>query len=123
MSDGRPQRDNRKCSNEILEQNRLEVIRLWKAKKKQAVIAEEIGVSIGMVCQTIKRYKNGGYNLGALKSKTRGRAFGEKRSLTLAQELSLLQKVIQETPADGTALWSREYLNSHLQEDMNVKPA
>ena len=78
-----------KVSPETRKTIKEQAIRLHNKGKKEAEIADSLNISYQAVSRIIRAYKKEGMH--SVKEKTRGRKYGEKRSLTPQQEKEILR--------------------------------
>lgn len=102
-------------------QIRKSIIRLSKEGKSNNEIAEILDVSLRHVQSTKKIYTDGG--IAAIKSKTRGRRHGAKRTLTPAQEKEIQQVIVDKTPEQlrfKECMWSRKNIAELIRRTYGI---
>jgi transposase len=103
--------DGRHLSEDTLQYLRRQAHELRKAGRTWSAIAEALGVSRRILIDWGKRFGVGGdEELGDVTSAKRGRTFGDHRTLDLAQETLLRDRIVQGSPAQlglPYAMWSR----------------
>ena len=103
-------------------QIRLGIIRLWKKEKSDSEIAEIFNVSERHVRSVKKKYQSGG--LSAIKPKKRGRKKGEKRILTVEQEVEIQQIIVDKAPNQlkfKECMWCRKNIAALIKEQFGVE--
>ena len=92
--------DGRHLSEETLQHLRRQAHELRKAGRTWSAMAEALGVSRRSVISWATRFGVGGESeLNNVASSRRGRIFGENRTLTLAQETLLRDKIMEGSPS------------------------
>lgn len=103
--------DGRRLSEETLQHLRRQAHELRKAGRTWSAIAEALGVSRRSVIKWATKFGVGGLSaLENVTSRRRGRIFGENRTLTLAQETLLRDRIIEGIPSQlglPYAMWTR----------------
>ena len=103
-------------------QLRCAVIRMTKQGYKNAEIAAALDVSIRMICQTKKDFKEKGIEGIALKK--RGRRTGDKRILTSEQEVEIRNIIIDKTPEQlrfKCCLWNRKAIRDLIKRMYKIE--
>jgi transposase len=102
-------------------QIRKSIIRLSKIGKKNEEIAEILDVSLRHVQNTKRQYADGG--ITAIKPKTRGRRYGEKRTLAPEQEKEIQTILIDKTPEQlkfKECMWNRRNISELIQRKYGI---
>jgi transposase len=114
--------DARNLSEREQHQLRKQVARFYEAGYNRRWISKHLGVCYSMVCRVVKLYIAGGSEV--LRPMTRGRKSGEKRSLSLEQELHI-QRMIQDKRPEQLkmefALWSRAAVMELIEREYGIK--
>ncbi|HNO73993.1 MAG TPA: IS630 family transposase [Accumulibacter sp.] len=113
--------DARSLSEESLELLRLQAHRLRKAGRKWSEVAEIVGVHVSTVMSWARRFDVGGESApDSVSSARRGRQFGEKRTISLVDEMALRDQIVGGNPDQMSlpfALWTRKA----VQEAIKIK--
>ena len=102
-------------------QLRKSIIRLLKAGKKAAEVAEIMDVSVRHVYYTKSSYAQGG--IASIKPKTRGRRQGDKRTLTPDQEKEIQGIIVDKTPEQlrfKECMWTRSNISAMILEKYKI---
>ena len=102
-------------------QLRKSIIRLLKAGKKAAEVAEIMDVSVRHVYYTKSSYAQGG--IASIKPKTRGRRQGDKRTLTPDQEKEIQGIIVDKTPEQlrfKECMWTRSNISVMILEKYKI---
>ena len=102
-------------------QIRKSIIRLSKNGKENTEIAEILDVSLRHVQNTRKQYADGG--IAAIKSKTRGRRKGDKRTLNPEQEKEIQSLIVDKNPEQlrlPGCMWTRENIRQLIREKYKI---
>jgi len=116
--------DARKLSSEAQQHNRNQAIRMFKKGQNRRVIADNLDVHYGTVCNWIRRFEKDGES--GLELGKRGRRSGEDRKLTLAQETKLKQIITDKFPDQMKlpfALWTSAVIQELVWNLWNVRIA
>lgn len=120
--------DARSLSEESLELLRSQAHRLRSDGRTWMDIASLIGVHLTTVMKWSRRFDLGSAEVDALKSQRRGRRFGEKRTISLVDEVLLRDTIIGTHPKQMLlpfALWNRravqEAIKLRLGVDMPIR--
>jgi transposase len=100
---------------------RKDIIRLSKAGRRPAEIAQILDVSLRHVFNTRKAYKDGGH--AAIAPKHRGRRHGQKRILSPEQERVIRELITEKTPEQlriPGCLWTRENIRELIRQVCEV---
>lgn len=120
-----PSTDARELSEESLQLLRRQAHRLrHEMNLSWASIAEIVGVSLSTLMTWVRRFHLSAPVLGEVSSLKRGRRYGQKRTLSEADEQALRDTVLHETPAGlglGHALWSRAAVRQAIEVKFGVK--
>jgi transposase len=111
-----------RLSQEEQYQLRKGVIRLIKAGKRPAEIAEILDISLRHVYNTRKAYADGG--IAAIRPKTRGRRNGEKRTLTPEQEREIQRIIVDKTPEQlkfKECMWTRSNIRDLIRQKYKIE--
>jgi len=115
--------DARKLTAETQEEKRKQALRLRKQGYSTLEISKISGVHYGTVCRWFREYEAKG--IKGIRSKTRGRNIGEKRTLTAKQEKQIKNKIIKNTPEQfglNLRLWTRNAVQLLIKKicDINI---
>ncbi|MGD8778841.1 MAG: winged helix-turn-helix domain-containing protein [Ignavibacteria bacterium] len=113
--------DARKLSPQNQEQLRVQAVRLRKKGKKFIEIAEIIGVHRNTVSQWWKSYQADGQK--GIKSKRRGRQYGDLRSMSIEQEKEIQKLICDKTPDQYKltfALWRRQAVQELIKHQLGI---
>lgn len=120
--------DARSLSEESLELLRRQAHRLRSDGRTWIDVAKLIGVHLTTVMKWSRRFGLGGAEVEELKSQRRGRRFGEKRTISLVDEVLLREQIIGTHPKQMSlpfALWNRravqEAIKLRLGVDMPIR--
>lgn len=117
--------DARQLSEESLQLLRRQAHRLrHEMNMTWGCIAEIVGVNLSTLMVWVRRFHLNRAELGEVASLTRGRAYGQKRTLSEVDEQALRDTVLHETPqALGLpfALWTRHAVQSAVEIRFGVK--
>jgi len=114
--------DLRKLPDETLYEFRKQSVRLRKKGMTFKAIAEIIGAHHETVRRWCKSFEEKGSE--ALVSKTRGRKFGEHRTLTPNQEKSVQKWIMEKDPNQmklNFCLWNRRAIVMLIKQEFNIK--
>jgi transposase len=114
--------DARSLGREAQQQLRNQAIRLRKAGRKHAEIAEIVGVHPATVRGWWKAYQREGP--GALRLRKRGRTLGDKRTLTPDQEHEVRRLITDKTPDQVKmpfALWTRPAVRDLIRQRWSIE--
>jgi len=112
----------KKLSPEEQYQIRKNIARLYQQGKKPAEIAIILDVSRRHAESTIKKYKEQGS--AGIKQQTRGRRFGDKRSLTPEQEKAIRKTIIDSNPEQLKLkgfMWTRKNIAEYIERVYGIK--
>ena len=113
--------DGRSLPAAALEERRKVIIRMKKAGSRVCDIMEATGASYFAVYSGWKNWQENGSK--ALKVIPRGVKFGERRTLTPEQELSLQKKIIDKHPDQlklDFALWTRQAVRLLIRQEYAI---
>ena len=113
--------DARKLSPQTQEQLRMQAIRLRKSGMKYIEIAKVICVHRNTVSQWWKAYESDGQK--GLKSKRRGRRYGDHRSISIEQEKEIQKLICDKTPDQYKltfALWTRQAVQELIKLQLGI---
>jgi transposase len=115
-------RDARKLSREALQEQRSQIIALFKEGMPVMQIVQQCGLSWTAVNTAIKRYKAGGSE--ALLPDQRGRKEGSGRLLTEMQEQTICQYIASRRPwfyGLKDTLWSADTVSQLIERKLTIK--
>jgi transposase len=115
--------DARSLSEDSLELLRRQAHRLRVDGSTWIDIANLIGVHLTTVMKWSRRFDLGGADVDALESQRRGRRFGEKRTISLVDEVLLRDEIIGTHPNQMSlpfALWNRKAVQEAIKLRLNV---
>ena len=110
-----------KVSAETRKTIKEQAIRLHNKGKKEAEIADSLNISYQAVSRIIRAYKKEGMH--SVKEKTRGRKYGEKRSLTPQQEKEIQRIIIDKCPDQvkiAACLWTRAAIQKLIKDKYGI---
>jgi transposase len=113
--------NGRKLSPVEQYQNRKNIIRMLRKGYKPEQIVDALGTSRSLIYAVKKHYAQGG--IEEIQPKVRGRRKGAKRTLTLEQEKSIRQTIIDKTPEQlrfKCCLWTRRAIHDYIQREYKI---
>ena len=113
--------DTRKLSPQTQEELRKQSIRLRKSGMKYIEIAKVIGVHRNTVSEWWRSYEAKGAQ--GIKSKRRGRQFGDQRSISIEQEKVIQKLICDKTPDQYKltfALWTRQAVQELIKLQLGI---
>ncbi len=116
--------DARKLSSDAQQHNRNQAIRMFNKGQSRRIIADNLDVHYGTVCNWIRRFEKGGEL--SLELGKRGRRSGEDRKLTLIQETKLKQIITDKFPDQMKlpfALWTSVVIQELVWNLWNIRIA
>ncbi len=114
--------DMRSLPRDARHERRVQVIRLRKAKQTYDQIAAQTGLSRTGVFNICRRHEAGG--AAALKDAPGGRKVGDKRLLSVTQEKTMRQFIVDKTPDQMKmpyALWNRAAVARLIYERLDIR--
>lgn len=118
-----PKIDLTKCSEDVRNAKRIDIIRLWKKEMPQKEMVAATGISAPTVSRTIHRYRQNNCRLCALKEAKRGRPMRSSRTLTPEQETKILAKIVDHTPGQYKfpyAPWTRKAVRELIVQEVGI---
>ena len=107
---------------EQLHERRKQVVRLYRQGTKIMQIVTMTGLSYPTVRSAIDRFEAGGW--GAIRPAARGRARGDGRTLSSAQEDAVQRMIIDKRPEQlkmDFSLWSRAAVGQLIEQEFGIK--
>ena len=107
---------------EQLHERRKQVVRLYRQGTKIMQIVTMTGLSYPTVRSAIDRFEAGGW--GSIRPAARGRARGDGRTLSSAQEDAVQRMIIDKRPEQlkmDFSLWSRAAVGQLIEQEFDIK--